>query len=245
MIHLLFHHNILLNLLHRTLLNKVPLIQMAQISFKPNQIHNFKLLPHQDNQFYKLYRTIRHKQHIQIIQPSLTINTLHSNTLPNNISSRNLSRPPLQTIPTNPLSYSLTSTIPNNTQHSLTLNNQQSKIPSFSTSHPYKISQNMTQNTQSQTSSFVHNNIRTNPHINAAYTLKPNPSITPTYNTVPSTIPQGAVSTPTYINSSTSISEPIKPFDGSDHNYTPEEYLQHIEARVTFSSGLQPTSDDE
>ena len=52
------------------------------------------------------------------------------------------------------------------------------------------------------------------------------------------------MSHPTYINSSTSISEPIKPFDGLDHNYTPEEYLQHIEARVLFSLGLQPTSED-
>ena len=53
------------------------------------------------------------------------------------------------------------------------------------------------------------------------------------------------MSHPTYINSCTSISEPNKPFDGLDHNYTPEEYLQHIEARVTFSLGLQPTSEHE
>ena len=53
------------------------------------------------------------------------------------------------------------------------------------------------------------------------------------------------MSHPTYINSSTSISEPNKPFDGLDHNYTPEEYLQHIEARVTFSLGLQPTLENE
>ena len=53
------------------------------------------------------------------------------------------------------------------------------------------------------------------------------------------------MSHPTYINSSTSISEPIKPFDGLDHNYTPEECLQHIEARVTFSLGLQPISEQE
>ena len=53
------------------------------------------------------------------------------------------------------------------------------------------------------------------------------------------------MSHPTYNNSSTSISEPIKPFDGLDHNYTPEEYLQHIEARVTFSLGLQPNSEHE
>ena len=48
--------------------------------------------------------------------------------------------------------------------------------------------------------------------------------------------------TPTFINSSTSISEPIKPFDGLDHQYTPEEYLQNIDARVTFSLGLQPSN---
>ena len=53
------------------------------------------------------------------------------------------------------------------------------------------------------------------------------------------------MSHPTYINSSTSISEPIKPFEGLDHDYTPEESLQHIEARVTFSLGLQPTSEHE
>ena len=53
------------------------------------------------------------------------------------------------------------------------------------------------------------------------------------------------MSQPTYINSTTSISEPIKPFDGLDHKYTPEEYIQHIEARVTISLGLQPTSELE
>ena len=41
------------------------------------------------------------------------------------------------------------------------------------------------------------------------------------------------------------MSEPFKPFDGLYHKYTPEEYLQHIEARVTFSLGLQPTPEHE
>ena len=73
-----------------------------------------------------------------------------------------------------------------------------------------------------------------------------NISNNPTYNTTPpSTITHSTLSHPTYINSSTSISEPNKPFDGLDHNYTPEEYLQHIEVRVTFSLGLQPTSEPE
>ena len=53
------------------------------------------------------------------------------------------------------------------------------------------------------------------------------------------------LNTPTHINSATLISEPIKPFDGLDLNYTPEEYLQHIEARVTFSLGLQPPTAHE
>ena len=71
-----------------------------------------------------------------------------------------------------------------------------------------------------------------------------NASHTPTYNTIPtSTIP--TVSHPTYKNSSTSISEPIKPFVGLDHKYTPEEYLQVIEARVAFSLGLQPSATHE
>ena len=48
-----------------------------------------------------------------------------------------------------------------------------------------------------------------------------------------------------YSNSFTSITKPIKPFDCLDHNYTPEEYLQHIKTRVTFSLGLQPTFDQE
>ena len=89
--------------------------------------------------------------------------------------------------------------------------------------------------------------IRTNPHFhNTSTTSLTNISNNPTYNTAPlSTISNNTLSHPTYINSSTSISEPIKPFDGIDHNYTPEEYLQHIEASVTFSLGLQPTSEHE
>ena len=75
--------------------------------------------------------------------------------------------------------------------------------------------------------------------------MSSNTSNIPIYNTIPPTIPQSTVSHSTYINSSTSISEPIKSFDVLDHNYTPEEYLQHIEARVTSSLGLQPTTDHE
>ena len=44
----------------------------------------------------------------------------------------------------------------------------------------------------------------------------------------------------TFINTSASIPEPMKPFDGLDHSYTPEEYLQQVEERLTFTIGEEP-----
>ena len=88
----------------------------------------------------------------QNIQTALPINTLHSKAIPNYTTTRNLSRPPLQTIPTNPLSYSLISTNPNNTQHSTTNNNPLNTLNPFSTSQSSETTRNMLQNTQFQTS---------------------------------------------------------------------------------------------
>ena len=45
---------------------------------------------------------------------------IHTNPPPNIVNSRTLSIPPLQTIPTNPLQYNLSSTITHKTQHSRT-----------------------------------------------------------------------------------------------------------------------------
>ena len=168
----------------------------------------------------------------------LTINTLHTNPITNATPSRTLSRPPLPLIQKNPLSYILTST------------NFQSQ-PSSNTAQ---------YNTNIQFSSTQFNNhipsttIQTTPHIQPI-------SIQPQTNTLnipptsfnshithampSSTTPLTTLNTPTYIISSASISECIKPFDGLDLNYTPEEDLQHIKARVTFSLGLQPTTAHE
>ena len=44
----------------------------------------------------------------------------------------------------------------------------------------------------------------------------------------------------TFMNMSASIPEPVKPFDGLGHSYTPEEYLQQVEARLTFAIGEEP-----
>ena len=55
---------------------------------------------------------------VQNVQPGLNINTIHPNPPFNYTTSRQISRPPLQPISTNPLSYSLTSTNSSHTQHS-------------------------------------------------------------------------------------------------------------------------------
>ena len=44
----------------------------------------------------------------------------------------------------------------------------------------------------------------------------------------------------TFMNTSASIPELMKPFDGLDHSYTPEEYLQQVESRLTFAIGEEP-----
>ena len=151
MTHLLFHHNILLKRLHIILLNKVPLKQMAQIHFKFNLKHNFKLLLNQDNQFYKLIRTLQLKPHKLEIY-----NLAYSSIL--FIQLHFLSILPLEIFPD--LHYKLflithyrTVLITHNTLPQLLIN--KTIINPFSTSHPYIIPQNMTQNTQSQTSDLV------------------------------------------------------------------------------------------
>ena len=184
---------------------------------------------------------------VQNVQTGLNINTIHSNPLFNYTTFRHLSRPPLQPILTNPLSYNLTSTNYSHTQQSMTTKSQLNSLNTFPPTQTSNTARPTIQNSQFQIPSSHSTNTRTNPHIHNTFTNHfTNTSNVPTYNTVPpSTISQNTISQPTYINSSISTSEPINSFDGLDHNYTPEEYLQHIEARVTFSLGLQPTSENE
>ena len=181
---------------------------------------------------------------VQTTQPTLNINTIQSNPSFNYTTARHLSRPPLQTILTNPLSYSLTSTNPSHTQQSQINNNRPNPLNTFSSQHTSNTITPTLQTSQFQIQNHPSTTIRTNPHFhNTSTTSLTNISNNPTYNTA--TISRNTMSHPTFINSSTSISEPIEPFDGLDHNYTPEEYVQHIEAGVTFFLGLQPTSEHE
>ena len=52
---------------------------------------------------YKLGLTPAQNNPVQNVQSSLNINTIRSNPPPSSITSRHLSRPPLQPILTNPL----------------------------------------------------------------------------------------------------------------------------------------------
>ena len=102
----------------------------------------------------------------QNMQPALTIITLQSNPLPNYTTSRHLSGPPLQTIPTNPLSYGLIRTNPKNTQPTITNNNQLNTLNPSSTSQQSNTSR-LLQNIQFQIQNTPSTNIRTNSYIHA------------------------------------------------------------------------------
>ena len=67
--------------------------------------------------------------------------------------------------------------------------------------------------------------------------------ISPTVNMAQSVAPPPqyiSIQQDTFINTSASIPEPMKLFDGLDHSYTPEEYLQQVEARLTFAISEEP-----
>ena len=78
----------------------------------------------------------------------------------------------------------------------------------------------------------THNPTTISPPVNMLQTVVPPPQYMP--------IPQD-----TFINTSASRPEPMKPFDGLDHSYTPEEHLQHVEARLTFAIGEEPQNNPE
>ena len=68
-------------------------------------------------------------------------------------------------------------------------------------------------------------------------------TISPPVNRVQSVVPPPQfipIQQDTFIITSASIPEPLKAFDSLDHSYTPEEYLQQVEARLTFAIGEEP-----
>ena len=118
------------------------------------------------------------------------------------------------------------------------------------TSHPSTSYAHVTQAHQRRLQNPPLTRIPTDPLYQMHSNPNPNPNPLP-QNTIQHVPPQHAqqLATPiqylpmpqdTFINMSASIPEPIKPFDGLDHSYTPEEYLQQVEARLTFAIGEEP-----
>ena len=140
---------------------------------------------------------------IQNIQTGLNINTTHSIPPFNYTTSRHLSRPPIQPILTNPLSYNLTSTNQSQNQQSSTNNNTLNSLNNTSPSQTSNTLPPTLQNSQFHIPHPPTTTIRTNPHFhNTSSTSFTNISNIPTYNTVqPITISQTTIPQPTYINS--------------------------------------------
>ena len=101
---------------------------------------------------------------VQTTQPTLNIITIHSNPSFNYTNSRHFSRPPLQTILTNPLSYNLTSTNPSHTQQSQTNNNRPNALNTLSSQHTSNTITPTLQTSQFQIQNPPSTTIRTSPH---------------------------------------------------------------------------------
>ena len=125
MTHLLFYLNSPLKSTLIILLNKALLIPNTLIqSIFNHQLHHLLM---------KYTSTFAPAQSIlvQNVQTGLNINTIHSNPPFKYTTSRHLSRPPLQPILTNPLSYNLISTNSSHTQQSSTNNNRPNSLNTF------------------------------------------------------------------------------------------------------------------
>ena len=132
-------------------------------------------------------------------QPTLNINTIHSNPSFNYTTARHLSRPPFQTVLTNPLSYSLTSTNPSQTQPSQINYNTPNPINTLPSQHTSNTITPTLQTSQFQIQNPPSTTIRTTPHFhNTSTTSLTNISSNPTYNTTPSsTVSYNTMSHPT------------------------------------------------
>ena len=103
---------------------------------------------------------------VQTTQPTLNINTIHSNPSSNYTTARHLSRPPLQSILTNPLLYSLTSTNPSHTQQSQINYNTLNPLKTLSSQHTSNTITPTLQTSQFHIPNPPSTTIRTNPHFN-------------------------------------------------------------------------------
>ena len=129
-------------------------------------------------------------------------------------------------------------------EHLLQTNSPQRNFPSQDQKSSYA---NIVQPTQRRSQNPPLSYIATDPQYQMNQNTTYNPTIVPQpINPIQPVIPSPQyipIQQDTFINTSASIPEPMKPFDGLDHSYTPEEYLQQVGARLTFAIGEEPQND--
>ena len=86
----------------------------------------------------------------------------------------------------------------------------------------------------------INQNINYNPSTNQLPINTMQPVTLPHTQSVATPLQYLPVQHDTFMNMPASIPKPMKLFDGLDHSYTPEEYLQQVEARLTFAIGEEP-----
>ena len=162
------------------------------------------------------------------------INIIHTNPPSNIVTSRTLCTPPIQTIPYNPLQYNLSSTNTHNKQHTIcsrehitqtvtSYNSVQHHNVSVPSSSSIKTNPYFTPISQSPANT---NNLQTTiPHSNY-------------HITHPYAQPSTTISNPTYINS-------LLLFQKQSNRLMALILNIRLNARVTFSLGLQRTTSKE
>ena len=125
-----------------------------------------------------------------------------------------------------------TRTFSNSSQSNFLLQNQRTSY-SNNVQSPQRRSQNLplshisTDPLYQMNQHTTYNPITISPPVNMIQPVAPPPQYIP-------------IQKDTFINTPASIPEPMKLFDDLDHSYTPEEYLQQVEARLTFAMGEEP-----
>ena len=150
------------------------------------------------------------------IQTNNNQSPFQTNNNPNLLTHLSLPQP-LPTISTQTNSFSQNQRIPySNIVQSSQRRFQNPPVSHISTDPLYQMNQHTT-----------YNPTQISPTVNMAQSVSPPPQYIP-------------IQQDTFINTSASKPEPMKPFDGLDHPYTPEENLQQVEARLTFAIGEEP-----
>ena len=168
------------------------------------------------SRYYDPFKYSFYPQSNTNIQSNNNQNSFQSNNNPNLLTDHSFSQP-LTTNSTQTNSFSQNQRIPySNIVQSSQRRFQNPPLSHNSTDPLYQMNQHIT-----------YNPTQISPTVNMAQPVAPPPQYIP-------------IQQDTFINTSASIPKPMKPLDGLDHSYTPEEYLQQVEARLTFAIGEEP-----